>query len=257
MSLAPAARPLRRSLPLALMVACLGLAACATPPRLEDHGPVRAPANVRGPAAWPEALRRVAVLPAHDATRRLPAEFVATYDDGWGRALAASQRAEFVAVPRALLSELCGRETLDSTAPLPAGLLGSLARATGADAVLFLDLTEVSPYPPLSLSFRGRLVATTDAETIWMVDETFDSRDAATARGARIQARASTRGAGDPVAGVMQSPSRFADHAFRAVTALLPPRRDEETPASTDVRAKSYPVRADAPGRKPNGVPSP
>jgi hypothetical protein len=242
--------------PIGLALVSLALSACSTTPRLADQGPVRVPTNVRGPAEWPVGLSRVAVLPAHDATGRLPAEYVVTYDQSWSRALAATQRAEFVAVPRETLVDLAGRETLDSSAALPSLFLRRIAAATGADAVLFLDLTHVSPYPPLSLSFRSRLVLVADGDTLWMADEIFDARDPATARGARLDARASAQGAGDPTAAITQSPSRFADHAFRAVAALLPPRVPEETTEVAKLRAKSYPVRADVPGRKPNGVPS-
>ena len=217
----------RRLLRLARTVpflALLGLAACSTVPELKDVGPVRHPQNVRGPDTWPVEFRRVAVLPSHDASGRLPAEFVGAYDAIWSRALAATQRAEFVALPRGRLSSLAGRETLDSTAELPSGLPARIAAETGAQAVMFLDLVEVSPYPPLSLAFRARLVAVDGAETIWMADEIFDARDSATARGARQEARAHASGVGDPTAAVQQSPARFADHAFRAVASLLPPR---------------------------------
>ena len=87
-----------------------------------------------------------------------------------------------------------------------------------------VDLVEVSPYPPLSLAFRARLVDLDDADTIWMADEIFDARDPATARGARQEARAHASGVGDPTSAVQQSPVRFADHAFRTVASLLPPR---------------------------------
>ncbi len=252
-------RPLVRALPL---LALLGLAGCASAP-LADSGPVRAPQNVRGPAVWPSAVARIAVLPAHDASGRLPAEFIATYDASWSRALASAQRAELVAVNRSALASWTGRETLDSTTALPSGLLRRVAAETGAQAIMFLDLVEVSPYPPLSLVFRARLATAEDGDTLWMADEIFDGRDAATARAARKDARTQHSGAGDPVAAVEQSPSRFADHAFRSVTALLPPRRPDAStsPASATslspaaesgpaegenaLPAKKFPVRAD------------
>lgn len=246
-------RPPLRLLPL---LALLGLAACASAPRPAESGPVRTPKNVRGPVSWPEEVRRVAVLPAHDSTHRLPAEFVATYDAGWGRALAATQRAEFVTVSRATLAAWTGRGSLDSTAVLPAGLLARVAAETGADAVLFLDLTEVSPYPPLSLALRARLATPADDATLWIVDEIFDSRDAPTARGARIDARARASGVGDPASAIERSPSRFADHAFHAVAGLLPPRVAPATNAEDALRAKQFPLRADRTNRQSNGVPS-
>jgi hypothetical protein len=246
----------RRLVSLGLGLACLALAACSTPPRTGELGPVRQATNVRGPESWPVEIRRGAVLPAHDATGRLPAEFVRAHDQNWQRALAATQRAEFVALPRPVLADLAGRETLDPTAPLPPGLLGRLAEAAGADAILFLELTESAPYPPLALGFRARLVTIPAADTLWMADEIFDARDPATARGARLHARAAAQGPGDPAAAILQSPSRFADYAFHAVADLLPRRLAPEIGETASLRAKSHPVRADAPGRKPNGVPS-
>ncbi len=215
---------MRRS-PLVLAALLALLAGCSSVPRkLEDVGPVYTPTNVRGPAAWPETVVRVAVLPAHDIAGRLPSESLATYDPLWQRALGAAQRAELVAVARPELSAWTGRESFASTGLLPAGLLERLTRETGAQAVLFLDLTTVKSYPPLALGFRARLVSLPGGETIWVVDELFDAADAATARGARRHARTNSSAPGDAAHGVLQSPSRFGEYAFHAVAALLPPR---------------------------------
>lgn len=244
----------------------LALSACSSLPKDPDRGPVRTPSNFRGPDAWPAEISRVAVLPAHDATGRLPAEFAATYDFSWARALSLTQRAEFVAVTRATLAEWSGRETLDSAAPLPPGIFQRILAETGAQAVFFLDLTQVRPYPPLSLAFRARLATAPAGDTLWMADEIFDAGDGATARMLRKEARAQNSTAGDPTSAVMQSPIRLADHAFRSVAGLLPPRRiaapsakdtAAATGAATDageqdlkdgkLGAKKFPVRADNP----------
>jgi hypothetical protein len=232
--------PLRPLLPALL---ALALSACATAPRLDDLGPVRQPANVRGPAAWPASVTRVAVLPAHDASGRLPSDFVAAHDLAWGRALAGSHRAEFVAVSRADLAAWTGRETLDSTSALPPDLLARVAAQTGAQAIVFLDLAHVSPYPPLSLAFRARLVDAPVGATLWTVDENFDLGDPATARAARHEARARAAGAGDPSSALFQSPARLADHAFRSVATLLPPH--PAPVAKEPETTKKMPIRAD------------
>lgn len=257
--------PFLRLPALALATASLlAFSACSSLPKDPDRGPVRTPSNFRGPDAWPADITRVAVLPAHDATGRLPAEFAATYDFSWNRALALTQRAEFVAVPRATLADWSGRETIDSAAPLPPGLFQRVLAETGAQAVLFIDLTQVRPYPPLSLGFRARLATAPAGDTLWMADEIFDAGDGATARMLRVDARAQNSSAGDPTSAVMQSPIRLADHAFRAVAGLLPPRRPAPppakapetasgaTPAKRDAKdselgAKKFPVRADNP----------
>jgi hypothetical protein len=216
-----------RSLSSALLLALALLAGgCASvDPRIGDLvGPVHTPSNVRGPARWPENLARVAVLPAHDTSGRLPAPFVDSYDGIWRRSLDRSQRAEFISITRPELSTWTGRASLGTARPVPRELLPRIGRETGAQAVLFLELNHCTPYPPLVISFRARLVAIDSGETVWMADEIFDAADDATARSARRHARANTTGPGDTTGGILHSPSQFSEYAFLAVTNLLPPR---------------------------------
>ncbi len=187
-------------------------------------GPAYVPTNVHGPAQWPLAMRRVAVLPVHDATGRLTPEFTAAYDPIWLQALDHSHRAEFVVLDRRTLASWTGRETLASTDALPAGLLEHLARETGAEAVIFLDLTHCAAYPPLGLGFRAKLVVLPATDILWAADELFDSADAAVTRAAEAFGHRNARGPGDPASAVLKSPSTFAAYAFQAVTDLLPPR---------------------------------
>lgn len=215
-------RPLR-------LLAVLGFAllagGCASlNPHINDLGPVYKPVNTRGPAVWPEAIRRVAILPAHDTSGRLPASFVSTYDSIWRRTLDRSQRAEFVGLNRTQLTTWTTKETYASTALMPPELLPRIARETDAQAILFLDLNQCSPYPPLMLSFRARLVDVSTGETIWIADELFDSGRDSTARAARRYAQANVSGKGEATSGILQSPTRFAEYAFQAVGDLLPPR---------------------------------
>jgi hypothetical protein len=192
--------------------------------RITDIGPVYAPTNARGPATWPTAIHRVAVLPAHDTSGRLTSNFVSTYDLSWRRTLDRSQRAEFIGLSRSQIAAWTGKETLAANGLLPPELLPRIAQETDAQAILFFDLNQCTAYPPLALSFRARLVDVTTGETIWMVDELFDSGRDSTARAARYYARANASGPGDATSGILQSPTRFADYAFQAVCELLPPR---------------------------------
>lgn len=213
----------------ALALACLALAGCAGPSR----GPAvaRPVPNVRGPEVWSEEWARVAVLPAHDATGRLTPDFVSSLGESWLRALITSRRAEFVRVDEAALVRRHGPGAGGSASPLPHGLLAGAAADTGADALMLLELTQVSPYPPLSLGFRARLVRPSDGETLWMADEIFDARDPAVVAYARAEAKRRAEGPGDAQAAVTLSPTRFADHAFRTVAETLPPRRAPAPPA--------------------------
>lgn len=192
--------------------------------KVEDVGPTYTPKNVSGPASWPIGLQRVALLPAHDVSGDLPPENLSAYDPIWQRSLSSAQRAELVPVARSQMAVWIGKESVASTGLLPYTLLERITRETGAQAVLFLDLTSVKSYPPLSLGFRARLAALPSGETIWVADELFDGADDATARSARRFARDNNSAPGDAAAGVAQSPTRFGAYAFHAVAALLPPR---------------------------------
>ncbi|MEN9841528.1 MAG: hypothetical protein RL376_1328 [Verrucomicrobiota bacterium] len=235
-------RPLRY---LALGLTLLLGACSSVDPRGPDAGPVYTPRNVRGPEIWPESVRRVAVLPAYDATKRLTYEFINGYDSSWRRALDHSQRAEFISLSRSTLTTWFSRDSFSSSDPLPYGMLGRITRETSAQAVLFLDLTYCSPYPPISLSYRARLVDLKSGDIIWMADEIVDAASAETARGARRFARENSSQPGDAAYGVVQSPTRFADYAFQAVTAKLPPRVNPVSEDKTKLGPKKNPTRAD------------
>jgi hypothetical protein len=197
------------------------------------------------------------VLPAHDASGTLSPEFTARHDGIWRGALDRTHRAEFVGVPRAAAQTWFGKPSFAASDLLPNDFLGRVARETGAQAVLFLDITQSKSYPPLLLSFRTRLVDAATGETVWTADELFDSAHAPTARAARRHARANSNGPGDHGHGLLQSPTRFADYAFQAITRLLPPRvAPAETPPPAQPATK-FPVRADRPPDKTNGVPLP
>lgn len=209
---------------LVLLVAALAGCSTIDPRQAELSGPVYEPRNIRGPELWPPNFTRVAVFPAHDATQRLPAGFVSVFDETWRRSLSRSQRAEFINLPRSSLLTWTGKETLDSTALLPTGLLPRIQAETGAQAALFLELNNCTAYPPLALAFRARLVQLDNGATLWMADELFDGGEATTARGARrfALARAPKEDAQDD--GILHSPSRFSEYAFAAVLDRLPPR---------------------------------
>jgi hypothetical protein len=192
--------------------------------QIEDLGPVYKPTNTRGPAVWPAAIRRVAILPAHDTSGRLPTTFINAYDTTWRRTLDRSQRAEFIGLSRAQIALWTSHETYAASALLPPQLLSRIGRETDAQAVLFLDLNNCTPYPPLALSFRARLVDILTGETVWMADEQFDAASNPTARSARIYAKAHASGRKDMTSGILQSPKLFSEYAFQAVAELLPPR---------------------------------
>ena len=194
--------------------------------------PAFAPANLQGPLVWPEEIDRVAVLPTHDATARLPERPLAGFDRAWRSAVQIPQRAERVDVSRQQLSKWFRLRSFDSTSALPAGWATKLADNTGAQAALFIDLTTVELYGPTILGFRVKLVNLADNAIIWMADETYDAADATVAEAVRRyvkRLKEPSRGS-DPVSAFNQSPSRFAGFAFTQTLDRLPPRIAKKEP---------------------------
>jgi hypothetical protein len=236
--------PIRLLLAAGLVLLAAG---CTTTldPRSEDFGPVYKPANIHGPTQWPASVRRVAVLTAHDTSGLLQSEFVSTYDVSWRRSLDRSQRAEFIGVSPVSMTTWTGHASLASAGLIPAGFLERVARETGAQAVLFIDLNHIKPYPPLALGFRARLVDPATGTTIWMADELFDAGNADVARAARRYAREQGSGVGDFAHGILQSPAHFSEYAFQAVASLLPPRTPANSSGTEENNTKKISHRAD------------
>jgi hypothetical protein len=187
-------------------------------------GRVRVVQNVGGVAEWPVTVRRVLVLPVHDVSGRHPASFARQFDADWLAVLQRSQRAEFVAVSRVAVTGLAsGRESLDSSSVLPPELLTRLAKAQGADAVMFFDLNPTRTSPPLAMGLRVKLVSLPGGEILWSADEMFDAAEDATARRMRWSARAEAHGEGDATFRIAQSPTTYVRTAAGLLAERLPP----------------------------------
>lgn len=204
------------------------LAGCATPPSLTDpvrHGPFYAPVNFAGEPVLPAGMRRVLVLPVsvgsaadEDTGLMLDAVLLA--------ALQKQARFEVVPLARAEARRLFGAGAYSSVATLPAGFLEALAGRTGADAVLFTDLTTYEPYRPLTLGLRAKLATVRDVRLVWTFDEVISARDPAVANAARRHFLRGDRVA-QPVdlsPAALQSPSRFAAYVAETMFGTLPPR---------------------------------
>ncbi len=190
-----------------------------------SRGPFFTPVNFRGAKIWPSDVRRVAVLPLDAHGAALPEDFVSSLDPVWLAALQGTQRAEFVPVSRSQLSRLfSGTRSLDSTGLLPENFSQRVAGATGADAVLFCDVTGCSPYAPMSIGLRAKLVHLRSGGLIWACDERFDARAPSVSNSARRFARDSGSARGDAVTAILQSPAAFAAYASSGVVATFPNR---------------------------------
>lgn len=213
---------------LALGVMCLAFAGCESVPRI-DHartGPYYAPTNVRGVDRLPATVRRIAILPVAGLPD-IPEANLARLDDSFLAELNRSARAEAVFVSRDLLARLAGARQLSSAEALPHDLLSRLKGATSADAVLFVDLTAYSPYPPLKLGIRSKLIDITSGEILWAFDNLFDANEPSVVNAARrhyLDFNSSEGGKGDLSSTVLQNPTRFGGYAAFSTFVTLPKR---------------------------------
>jgi len=189
-----------------------------------DGGPYLTPRNFAGVPRLPASLRRVVLLPVAGSPS-VPAETLASFDPLVAAELQRTGRFEVVTVSPAALMRLCDHSRILSSDALPAGLLSLLAREFDADGVLFVDITTLSPYPPLALGFRSKLAAV-DGTMLWAFDTLFSAHDPATANSAERydKLRRATSGHGENNFSILRSPARFADFAAATAFGTLPSR---------------------------------
>lgn len=218
-----AARLLAFTALLPLLSACSSVTLKPDPART---GPFYAPANVRKVDRLPASVRRIALLPCASAGPRLTEDTLGQLDRTLATTFTATARAELVPVSRETLARLFGRPAYVSTDPLPHEFLNRVASLAGADAVAFVDITGYSPYPPLSVGLRARLV-TPDGGALWHFDDLFTASEPAVVNAARahVLGRTTTTGAPTDLSRtILQNPAAFSDYVATAVWNTLPPR---------------------------------
>jgi hypothetical protein len=186
--------------------------------------------------AWPQGMRRLAVLPIH-ANR--PIDDLQRDMDGIFRGeLSKVVKYEIVQVPRSEMLGIINRETVSSSAVIPAQVIQALKEKYAADAVLFTDFTVFRPYRPIAIGVRTKIVDLRNMSVIWMADGILDSgepdvADLATQYGSdamQIRYVSSTvpKGRSREIASgnqiILQSPRLYADFvAHEAFASLAPP----------------------------------
>jgi hypothetical protein len=206
----------------------LGLTGCETVPPLDGArtGPFFEPRNVRGVVRLPAAVRRIALLPSA-GPGGVTEESLAALDTVLATELTRLARAEIIPVSRELMARLFGLRHVDSTGVLPHNLFDQIQRSTEADAILLVDVTALSPYPPLKLGLRAKLFAFGSADLLWAFDDVFDASVPAVQNAARrhyLEGSDYLSMTADRSPSVLQSPSRFSAYAAREMFRSLPPR---------------------------------
>ena len=225
--------------PVFAALALLALAGCNSIPRLDGarFGPYYVPLNVHGSARLPADLRRIVILPSAADGPAISESTLDSLDGVLRTTLTQAARAEISPLDRDVLAQLSQRRQLVSTSVLPRDLTARLAEKTGADAVLFVDITAYSPYPPLALGLRAKLIDLKTGEIIWAFDNLFSAADERVVNSARKHVLVPTGTTGTPSDlsyTVLQNPSRFADYAASATWATLPPRLADAPAKPTD-----------------------
>jgi len=191
----------------------------------DQHKPFFQPENFSGAKQLPVSLRRVLVLPVYGG-KIAEVESTLALDEVLLSALQKKARFEVVSVSREEIHRRFGQPEFSSAAVLPRGFLEKLGEAYGADAVLFVDLTQYQPYPPLSVGFRAKLATIQDVRLIWTFDQAFSSADPAVINSVQRAGRqdGAPRSPVDMTVGTFQSPRRFAAYAADAMFDTIPPR---------------------------------
>ena len=164
---------------IATIATLLLLSGCQTP-SLDDLSlkakaapPTYVPENTYRVDFLPNDFAKVAVLPVHHDLESKDA--VAFLEGTFVNELNGKGKIEAVRLPKTALAQLSGQDSIASTSPLPAGLLGDIRSATGADGVLFTDLTHYYPYKPISIGVRCKLADSVTGEILWSADAVYNA----------------------------------------------------------------------------------
>jgi len=214
----------------ALTLLSLALAGCSILPKIDGtlNGPFYTPSNVKAVAKIPADIRRVIILPVSGGPA-LTEQTLLKLDAVCLSELTRTARFEVVPLSRDDLAKITGTRQISSVEKLPAVLVDKLFNiynTYGADAVLFVDVTAYSAYPPLLIGLRTKLAKVTDGEIIWATDNVFAAAEPPVANSARRHAEGlgTDRGSTDLSHTILQNPQRFAGYAAAATFLTLPTR---------------------------------
>jgi len=195
--------------------------------QLANSGPGHTPTNhYRQAETLPRSFKRVALLPL--TSRRLGdiESSRAALEQALHAELSKGARFEVVVISPSELRQWTGRTEWSASDPLPQDFFIRIQAGSGCDGVLFAELTEYKPYPPLAIGWRLQLLDVNGPSVWWAVDELFDASESTVANSAR---RYHLAHAGKPLeltdAGeILISPRRFGSYTASAVVATCPGR---------------------------------
>jgi len=197
---------------------------------------VRMPVKTELPENWfrpsdgPGMLmRRVVILPVYN--EKYTGLVMKDIDDAFLAELSKLSAFEVVSVSRADMETIVGRRELSSVEPVSVDFFRKMRDVYGAEGVMFVDLTSYSPYRPVSMGVRCKLVDVQAGRIHWASDALYDAGNERTAAAARAYGIALGR-ENFPVredgGAILLSPKRFAHFAaFASFRSLRKDRQSE------------------------------
>jgi hypothetical protein len=133
---------------------------------------------------------------------------------------------ETISLSESSCLELLGQKSFSSSESLPEDFLNVLIEKYAANGVLFIDLHTYSPYRPLSLGVRAKLVDLKSGEFMWAIDETIDAANASVIATANNYQRVNHVQAisSKTTTSVLQSPRYFCKFVANLMFTTLPRR---------------------------------
>ena len=214
---------------LLLAIATALLAGCETPnaTAVDFHPPYKPDNIFLAGGKLPGDIKRVVVLPLSCDGRQTDLVLgCEALEPVLLEELIKAKHFEVVKITRDELRRLTGRANWTGLEVLPSGILNSLRKEFGCDAVLFSELTEFRAYPPLAIGWRLKLVDVRKKNTLWAGDEHFDAGNSAILAGARLYQRHAQVVLDDNASGwlAVNSPRRFGQYSIDSLLGTLPAR---------------------------------
>ena len=175
----------------------------------------------------PKYLRRVAVLPLTAREKDVASESgLAVLESVLHSELAKTKKFEIVVIPRTQLNNMTGRPTWDFNDEMPEKFFDIIQERTGADAVLFSQLSVYRPYKPINIGWNICLVDCKTRSVWWAVDEVFDSGNPEIINSARrfYQRELNQQYPLAESISILDSPMRFGQFTLNLTFSTLPDR---------------------------------
>lgn len=238
-----------RAARLLLLALALFASGCATR-RTAIAPPPPPPQNYFSPETQGAPIRRTALLPLYHAS--YPDHYLRSLDEIFEAELTKKALFEVVPVSRSAMESLFGRRQIESTEALPAHTLEKLRQQHGVEGVMFVDLTHLSPYRPISMGVRTKLVDVSTGKIRWAFDYVFDAGNGSVAEAARRyqmlysdERQPLTTDGGS----ILLSPSRFAKYVASETFASLTHDNEPEETALAATTRKFFPKLPERPSR--------